>query len=137
MARKLGLLKPDRKTVYLERGKGQKVDYLQISKDLTLNVLKKDVKAGALHFKECMEFAEKKPSRVVLIECENEEEGLMAASYLAGVYNRQEKAYEIEELFTDCTDDDFPECGLEEKVDRTLEDYKDMENDFSFNEDLE
>ena len=75
MTRKLGLLKPDRKTVYLERGKGQKVDYLQISKDLTLNALKKDVKAGALHFKECMEFAEKKPSRVVLIECENEEEG--------------------------------------------------------------
>lgn len=137
MARKLGLLKPDRKTVYLENGKGQKVDYLQISKELTLDMLKRDVKAGALHFKECMDFIEKKPSRVVLIECENEEEGLMAASYLAGAYNWKEKAYESDELFGDCTYDDLLECGSEEKVDRTLEDYKEIENGFSFNEDLE
>ena len=137
MAKKLGLLKPDRKTVYLENGKGQKVDYLQIPKELTLHTLKQDVKAGALHFKECMEFVEKKPSRVVLIECENEEEGLMAASYLAGIYNRQEKVYgdsDFEDLFDL---DELEECGLEEKVEKTLEDYNNIEQEFEFNEDLE
>ena len=137
MAKKLKLLKPDRKTVYLENGKGQRVDYLQISDDLGLDTLKKDVKAGALHFKECMEFVEKKPSRVVLIECENEEEGLMAASYLAGAYNEKEIDYEKEWILGGCSEDDLEACGSEEKVDRTLEDYKDMEEDFSFNEDLE
>ena len=75
MTKKLSLLKPDKKTIYLENGKGQQVDFLKISKDLRLEDLESDVKAGALQFKECMEFAEKKPSKVVLIECENEEEG--------------------------------------------------------------
>lgn len=137
MAKKLNLLKPERRTIYLENGKGQKVEYLQIPKELTLNALKSDVKAGALHFKECMEFAEKKLSRVVMIECENEEEGLMATSYLAGAYNWQDKVYEEENIFSKFSGDEFFECGSEKEVEKNLEDYKEIEDAVSFNEDLE
>ena len=145
MAKKLNLLKPDKKTIYLENGKGQKVDFLQISKQLTLHGLKSDVKAGALQFKKCMEFAEKKPSRVVLIEAENEEEGLMAASYLASAYNWKEKVYSSYNPYLDFEPDDISdldldellECGSEQAVERDLDDYKNIENEFEFNEDLE
>lgn len=140
MEKKLNLLKPDRRTVYLENGKGQKVDYLHISKDLSLDSLKSDVKAGAAQFKECMEFAKKKPSRVVLIECENEEEGLMAASYLAGAYNWKEKVYIEEELspeYAELFDDEVPENTASNYEERSLEEYKNMEDAYEFNDDLE
>ena len=85
--KKLTMLKPDRRKVYLNNGRGQEVDYLYISPKLTKKALEKDVKAGAVQFKDCLEFLNKKPSRVVLVECGNEEEGMMAVSYLAGAYN--------------------------------------------------
>lgn len=56
--------------------------------------LEKDVNAGAAPFKECLDLANKKPTRVVTIDCSNEEEGLMAISYLAGVYNHKDNIYE-------------------------------------------
>ena len=90
MAKRLSLLKPNKKTVYLANGKGQEVNYLHISRKLDLEALRKDVKAGATQFKECLEFAENKSSRVVLIDCNSEEEGLMAVSYLAGINNWKE-----------------------------------------------
>ena len=72
--KKLTMLKPDRRKVYLNNGRGQEVDYLYISPKLTKKALEKDVKAGAVQFKDCLEFLNKKPSRVVLVECGNEEE---------------------------------------------------------------
>ena len=128
MARKLSLLKPDKKTVYLESGKGQEVNYLQISTDLNLKSLQSDVKLGAAQYKECLEFAEKKPSRVVLIDCVNEEEGLMAASYLAGVYNWKDDAYKdiLSSPFA-VLDDGIPNNASEEIEETTIEDYDEME----------
>jgi len=110
--KKLNLLKPKLKSIYLEDGKGESVKYLYIPKKLDKKALGEDVKAGAVHFKECLEFAEKKPSRVVLIDCCNEEEGLMAASYLAGIYNKADKVYD--EWYDFIEEDDIPWNAEEE-----------------------
>ena len=48
--KKLTMLKPDRRKVYLNNGRGQEVDYLYISPKLTKKALEKDVKAGAVQF---------------------------------------------------------------------------------------
>ena len=89
--KKLSLLKPDKKTRYLGYGKGDEVNYIEIPKGLGIKQLEEDVKSGATHFNELLEVAKKRPSRVVVIDCTNEEQGLMAATYLAGVYNEADK----------------------------------------------
>lgn len=111
--KKLNLLKPKQKTIYLEEGKGQAVKYLYIPKKLDKEALCNDVKAGATHFAECLGFAAKKPARMVIIDCNNEEEGLMAASYLAGIYNQADKVYD--ELF-DCVEEEDIPWNTEEEV---------------------
>jgi len=119
--KKLSLLKPDRRQVYLNFGKGQEVDYLNISKELNLESLEKDVKNGAVHFKELLSIAKKKPSRVVVVDCTNEEQGLMAVSYLAAVYNEVDNASaDCEEMPTNCTN---------EKKSFDVEDFEALIND--------
>jgi AAA+ superfamily predicted ATPase len=88
--KKLNLLKPDLHKVYLNNGKGERVKYLQVNTEFNLDTLESDVKAGAVQFKDCLEVAKKKPSKLVVVECSNEEEGLMAVTYLAAVYNEKE-----------------------------------------------
>ena len=110
--KKLNLLKPKLKSIYLEEGKGQNLKYLYIPKKLDKEALRSDVKAGAVHFKECLEFAEKKPSRMVLIDCNNEEEGMMAATYLAGIYNKADKVYD--QWYDSIEEDDIPWNAEEE-----------------------
>ena len=94
--KKLSLLKPDKRQVFLEKGKGQSVNYLNIPKDIDVKTLEKDVQNGATHFKELLTVANKKPSRVVVIDCTNEEQGLMAVTYLAAIYNKKDKVVEYE-----------------------------------------
>ncbi len=122
--KKLSLLKPNKKTVYLENGKGQEVTYLHVPVELDKKALERDVKAGAVQFKDCLAYAEKKPSRIVLIDCRNEEEGLMAVSYLAGIHNHAENAYEDMEFHYD-------EEAAEEEPWYAAEDVKEYDlNDF-------
>lgn len=87
----LHLLRPDLQTGYLNYGKGQEVTYLNVPKNLTKGHLAEDVEHGAVMFKELSEFAKKKPSDFVIINCHNEEEGMMAVAYLAAIYNRADK----------------------------------------------
>ena len=122
--KKLTLLKPDRKRVYLDNGRGQEVDYLCISPKLSLKALERDVKAGAVQFKECLSFAEKKPTQVVVIETDSEEEGLMAASYLAGIYNWKDG---IAEEYLDVDSDGIAYNSNEEAEELSMEDYRNME----------
>ncbi len=92
--KRLSLLKPDKRTVYLDNGKGQEANYLYIPKDsIGVNGLRKDVSAGAVHYKELLEFADKQPSQMILVNCNNEEEGLMAVSYLASIYNEKDEVF--------------------------------------------
>lgn len=103
--KKLNLLKPDVKTGYLDYGKGQEITYLTIPEYIGKEELKEDIDEGALVYKELYDFTNKKPSRFVILNCINEEEGLMAASYLASIYNKQEKLnpdnYEDDDLSDD------------------------------------
>lgn len=89
--KRLNLLKPNEKTGYLNGGRGQEVNYIELTDDLNLKSLEQDVKNGAKQFAELLEFAQKKPSRFVVIDANNKEDGLMAASYLAGIYNIYDK----------------------------------------------
>lgn len=127
--KKLNLLKPDKRTLYLNHGKGQEVNYLHISEDLTLASLEQDVKAGAALFKDTLETASRKPSQFVVIKSKSEEEGLMAVSYLAGTYNSNRRIPEEDEA------DELWNC---EKETKEL-DIEDFEKDFSldFEEDCE
>lgn len=106
--RKLNLLKPNKKTVYLNYGKGQEVNYLELDEFLNREGLETDVKNGATQFKECLELVNKKPAQFVIIECENEEEGLKAVHYLAASYNQAEGNECLEDLEmnpTNCWDE--------------------------------
>lgn len=126
--KKLTLLKPERKKVFLNKGKGQEVDYLYIHPRLNKDALEKDVKAGAVQFQECLDFLDKKPTRVVLVECENEEEGLMAVSYLAGEYNWKDEINDDDLLIFAA--DEFEESqydASDEAKELTLQDYAECE----------
>ena len=119
--KKLSLLKPDKRQVFLEKGKGQSVNYLNIPKDIDIKSLEKDVQNGASHFKELLGVANKKPSRVVVIDCTNEEQGLMAVTYLAAIYNKKDKVVEHEYN----PDEQF---STEAKF-KDIKDYEDYFND--------
>ena len=121
--KKLNLLKPDRRKVFLSNGRGQEVDYLYIPKNLNQKALERDINAGAVQFKECLKFLDKKSSRVVLVQCENEEEGLMAVSYLAGAYNEKEKIYDT----WDWDESDTPFETSETSSELTLDEYQECE----------
>lgn len=97
--KKLGLLKPLLKSGYLNGGRGQEVNYLDINGEIGMTTLKNDVKNGAAQFKELAEFAAKKPSRFVVINCNNKEEGLMAVTYLANIYNHLEGYSDVDEYY--------------------------------------
>lgn len=116
--KKLNMIKPDVNSGFLNFGKGQEVTYLNIDSDMNLSKLKKDVENGAVQFEKLSEFASKKPSQFVVINCDNEEEGFMAVSYLQSVYNQVEKVKyyddednEISEMM-DIEFEDFEEDGF-------------------------
>ena len=128
--RKLSLLKPDVKTTYLNCGKGDEVKYINIPERLGIKQLEKDVKAGGRHFEEVLELAKKRPSKVVIIDCTNEEQGLMAATYLASVYNESDGiAPEFRE--------DYSWSYSEEEVDLEIHDFEFLSVDDLINNDYE
>ncbi len=87
---KLNLIKPDIRTGYLNYGKGQQVTYLQVPDNISYKELKSDVSKGAVQFKDLEEFVKKNPSRMVVIQTDNEEEGMMAVAYLSAIYNKMD-----------------------------------------------
>ncbi len=86
---KLSMLLPDYNVRYTDYGKGEKIKYLSVPDSINKASLKKDIREGAVHFKECLEMEEKGLSRVVIISCSNEEDGYMAVSYLAAMENER------------------------------------------------
>ena len=98
--RKLNLLKPNLCTGYLDGGTSQKVEYLQLDGEVSLDCLKADVELGATQFQECLQQLQKGCSRFVIIDCNTKEEGLMAVSYLAEAGLQKED--------TECEDEGEP-----------------------------
>lgn len=122
--KKLANLKSDKREGFLDNGKGQKVTFLNIGEEFNLTNLKTDIKAGAKQFAECLKVAEKNPSQFVVIECDSEEEGLLAVSYLAGIYNETERRQRD-------FDEEEPNLSEERTVDRMYEDVYDYVEDYS------
>ena len=108
--KKLNLLEPNVITGFLNGGAGEKVRYLQILDTINLKALEADVEAGAIQFKECLDAAKKGMSRVVVVRATNEEEGLMAVNYLAGISNNSKNILfedDTERYLWDSADEDI------------------------------
>lgn len=114
--KKLNLLKPNLVKGFLDGGAGQKVEYLRVPENLTLEALEEDVKNGAKAFEDLLDAAKKHVSRVVLVHSDNEEHALMAINYLAGICNEDN---DVED--DDCFDDDL---SSEYDLDEVLKDYE-------------
>ncbi|MDD6057761.1 MAG: AAA family ATPase [Clostridiales bacterium] len=89
--KKLNLLKPNLRTGYLNNGRGEEVSYLQLMPEMGIKALEQDVENGAEQYRELLEFSKKRLSQFVLIRSANQEEGLMAVTYLASIYNERER----------------------------------------------
>lgn len=114
--KKLHLLRPEEKICFLNEGRGERVRYLKIEKELDLNCLEEDVASGAKHMDKMLKMVERsanKLSRVVVLRGNNEESLLLAANYLAGVCNQQAI---IQSYDSDDSDMDYTEakCLFEE-----------------------
>lgn len=115
--KKLNLLKPSVKTGFLANGRGQRVEYMDLwQSTLNKEKLEEDIKNGAGLYKELSELVKKKPSRVVVVNCQTREEGLIAAEYLLAIYN-DEDAFSLEDF-------DYDEYGftIEEDINTNEED---------------
>lgn len=131
--KKLQLLKPDKQTVYLNKGKGQEINYLQLNSSLDKDALESDVKNGAVLYKEVLDLVQKEPSRFVVIKAGNEEEGLTAATYLLSSYKKMEgnSMSEVEDF------GELPFESSKEKVDISFSDDEDLICFDSYDEDWE
>lgn len=134
---KINLLKPDVRTVYLAEGKGQEVTYLNINPDLTEIKLSEDINNGAIFLREVYDLAKRKRHRVVVIKCQNREEGLEAVTYLASIYNDYEGISRDIEDFNDTSEssnveyEDFESSDYYEDFDNhdddSYEEWKDQD----------
>lgn len=88
--KKLHILKPDIQKGFLESDMSEQITFLEIHPEWDEKTLQEDIRAGAVQFKPVLEMTKKKPSRFVVLEAENEEQGYLAVSYLAGIYNKQD-----------------------------------------------
>ena len=124
---KLNLLKPCFVKGFLDGGRGDKVHFLELDENLGYAELEEDVKNGALQFKDCLKNADKELSRVVVVKGSNEEEVLMAVSYLACIANEQEGKttdyFEDEDEYSDLYsfDDDGDDIWCEEEEEESAQ----------------
>jgi len=78
------ILKPEIKVVYLNNQSSERVEYLEVDPEINKKSLMEDIKKGAVHLQEALNFVEKKKkSRFVVVSAENKENGLMAIAYMA------------------------------------------------------
>lgn len=122
--KKLNLLEPKIITGFLNDGAGEKVKYLQIANELDVKALEKDVEAGAIQFKDSLDAVKKGLSRVVVVRATNEEDGLMAVNYLAGIVNHENR-----ELYNDETEDSLSDTIDWCEIDFDYTDYDDEDED--------
>ncbi len=103
-------------------GDGENYSFLNVRRELDTKAFNEDVREGAGLFKVCENCIREKPAKYILVDVENEEEGLMAVSYIYGMLREKEMVEKrlIDELpwnTSDCADDD-------------VYDYEDDEDDY-------
>ena len=88
--KRISVLKPDIRRGIMKNENSDKFTYLSIPKDLGKKDLKRDIKFGAVQFKDILNKIEKKKdSKYIVITTENLEMGYMAITYLAACYNEK------------------------------------------------
>lgn len=136
--KKLNLVSPVIKTGFLCNGYGQKVKYLGVNPALDEEKLKEDIEFGFDFLKDIESLSERNPAHFLVINCRNVEDGYMALSYIASMYNVKdvEKAREQIDL------DEFPFIAdFEEPEINSFEEYEEFrggdewENESSWTED--
>ena len=88
--KKLNLLAPKIVTGFLEGRGREMVRYLEVPDNMGRKQFLEDIKNGAPFFDSLKAVVEKNNSRTVVIRCDNREIGMMALTYLAGIYNEDE-----------------------------------------------
>lgn len=88
--KKISVLKPDVRKGIMKNEQADKFTFLQIPKDLGIDDLKRDIKLGAVHYKELCKVVEKEnDSKYVVVTAESIEMGFMAITYMAACYNEK------------------------------------------------
>ncbi len=88
--RQLSILKPHVRRTVINNEVKEKVTYLQIPAELSLQALKKDIKLGAAQFSDLDKLIEKENEpKYILIKAHNLEQGYLAVTYLAAGFYRK------------------------------------------------
>lgn len=127
------ILKPDVCVEYLKNKISEKVTYLNIPRNINVKSLEKDVKGGAVQFKEILEFMKKKdPSNYIMINADNKEMGYMAITYLEAC---RQNAY-VEDAFLEADNvtenDEYSEEDEKEEDYDSYVDHEDFEDGEGF-----
>lgn len=115
--KKMNYLKPNMKNDFLQNGSRTEVSYIDINEDITLDKLKQDIAAGAKQFRPVADLFMRTPSRVILIDADSKEEGLMAINYMAGIFNN---TYNYKKQIPSASfesEDDIPYYNYDEEID--------------------
>ncbi len=123
MSKKLRVLGPDvhekYRTVENENGGSskEKYRYLHVPDFLGREDLEKDIAAGAVQYKSCLDYLNGPESEMVIITCDTEEEGLNAVTYLAagiGFDDTDEECCEEDDYVDIDCDNNIPIIGINE-----------------------
>lgn len=92
------ILKPDIRVEYLSKKTPEKVTYLQIPSSVSIESLDKDIKKGAVQYKEVRDYLNKETSsNFIVMSTDNKEHGYMAIMYLEACLQNRELGRSIEE----------------------------------------
>lgn len=87
------ILKPDMRTLYLDKREFQKISYLRIPQYVNKASLTRDIGKGAVQFQEIPRLSEKERVQYIVIRADSEEQGYLAVMYLAACFNQNEHNY--------------------------------------------
>ncbi len=139
----LQLLKPDVRKGYMrneederDRSRPEKFRYLHISPEYSADMLEKDIKAGALQFKNCLDHLKNgEDNNFSIIQCDTEEEGLNAVTYM----ERYKGFDAVEEECDDIEDEDYGELEFDNNLlilrMNEITTYENQENELPFGSD--
>lgn len=81
--RKLSLPKPDVRNGIMKNEQAEKFSFLAVPEHIGIEELKRDIKLGAVHYKELLKTIEKeKDSKYVVVTAQSTEMGYMAIAYM-------------------------------------------------------
>lgn len=100
--RKLSLLKPDVRNGIMKNEQAEKFSFLAVPEHIGIEELKRDIKLGAVHYKELLKTIEKeKDSKYVVVTAQSTEMGYMAIAYMAACYNEKNGYFYDKDIIND------------------------------------